>query len=177
MPLVLAGLGLLLDRSQAYVSGPLSASLADAARALTDAAQQQGVNVAAVSGCCSFLRGARLFMGLGCTGLCAQSLDCTSNTHAAQCFTALPAWGLTGLTAAEWPERPAAVCCCAAAGAGTRELSKQRGASGQHPPAHSQHGFRPAAAAGASSRRRCQRGACLPHAVSTTGPVWKGCCR
>ena len=48
MQLVLAALGLLLTRAQAYLTGPLATALAQTAQQLAQAAQQQGVNIAEV---------------------------------------------------------------------------------------------------------------------------------
>lgn len=48
MQLVLAALGLLLTRTQAYLTGPLAANLTQGAQQLAVLSQQQGVNVAEV---------------------------------------------------------------------------------------------------------------------------------
>lgn len=50
MQLVLAALGLLLTRTQAYLSGPLAAGLMQGAQRLAAVAQQQDVNTAEVRG-------------------------------------------------------------------------------------------------------------------------------
>lgn len=50
MQLVLAALGLLLTRTQAYLSGPLAAGLMQGVQRLAAVAQQQGVNTAEVRG-------------------------------------------------------------------------------------------------------------------------------
>jgi hypothetical protein len=59
MQLVLAALGLLLTRTQMYLSGPLASGLIQGAQRLATLAQQQGVNTAEVRGqrCLGFLVG------------------------------------------------------------------------------------------------------------------------
>jgi hypothetical protein len=48
MQLVLAALGLLLTRAQAYLTGPVATGLAQGAQQLASLAQQQGLNTAEV---------------------------------------------------------------------------------------------------------------------------------